>query len=178
MNMTQIGQHVDELMVEMDLPPAAGLKVTRRFDEVLYPMDIEEIENEPEQERMLRWEEEREAWVEFIHSQFSKGYELLSEIETDEPKGFYVELDEMGCDTSAFNTIDFHRMHPEKFIKYHWMVDKLRETVKHLSIDFSIIKDPEVKERIREKVFDFIRTRGKSHKEMLFKIWLKYAYWD
>ena len=174
MNYRQIGKNVDEWIDDMELPVRAGLKPIKRFDDVMYPMDIENIEEQKE----LRDEDEREAWIEYIHSQFGTNHQILNLIEKDKGKDFFfIELDEMGNDVSAFNTIDFHREHPDKFRKYHWMIDKLRETVKQLGIDYGIIKDENAKHRIRMKAFEIIRTEGQNHKDMLFQIWLKYAYW-
>jgi hypothetical protein len=46
-----------------------------------------------------------------------------------------------------------------------------------MAIDFSILKDENVKMKVRDRAFEFIRTKGARHKERLFKVWLDYAYW-
>ena len=61
-----------------------------------------------------------------------------------------VELDEMGHDVSAFNTADYQRTHAP-FSLYHWQLEKLCEKVKHMAIDFSIIKDETGKDEHQNK---------------------------
>ena len=161
MNYERISEAVDQWIDEMELPARANLKPIRMFSGLAYEDS-----------------DEQEAWSEFIHWHLGCEHEILKLIPLEEYEcDFWMELDEDGFDISAFNTIDFQRNHGKGFSMYHWQLKKLCETVRHMAIDFSIFKDENVKKKVRDRVFEFIKTEGRLHKERLFKVWLDYAYW-
>jgi hypothetical protein len=161
MNIQQIGKAVDRMIREEELPVRADLKPIRQFDGLL-PDDPDE----------------HEAYLDTIAWVFKKEHLLLELIpKTEYESDFWgVELDEFGNDTSAFNTADFLRTH--KFSLYHWQLEKLCDKIKHMAIDFSIVKEEPARMNIRERAFEFIKTKGHLHKDTLFQVWMNYAYWE
>ena len=178
MNIQQIGKAVDRMIREEELPTTASLRVMRQFDSVRQPMGIEDEDDTDMIEDPEELEIERGAWCDFIRQHIEKDHRLISIIPQDsyEQDFFRIELDEMGHDVSAFNTADYQRTHAP-FSLYHWQLEKLCEKVKHMAIDFSIIKDEKAKISIRTRALQFINTKGHLHKDILCKIWLDYAYW-
>ncbi|RJR23648.1 MAG: hypothetical protein C4582_05295 [Desulfobacteraceae bacterium] len=142
-----IGQTVDQWIHEEDLPPRANLKVIRRFDG-LYPQD----------------EDEREAYWDFIHWFMTREHALILSIPKprDVSDFWQVELDELGHDVSAFNTVDYARLHP--FDKEAYRVKKIYERVKDLALLHSCLSDQEGRERMyrrfRRLVEDEVRDRA------------------
>jgi hypothetical protein len=179
MNIKEIGQAVDRLIAEEELPTWAGLRVERKFDSAMHPMGISVSEEDSIQETdPEEIETERSAWCDFIRQHLEAEHKLLSIIpQTAYEKEFWtVELDEMGHNVSAFNTMDYLRTH--KFSLYHWQLEKLCKKVINLAIDFSIVQDGPTKMKLRDRAFEFIQTGGHLHKETLFKVWMDYAYWE
>ena len=162
MNYEVVSRNVDLWIDEMELPVRANLKPIRMFSELVYED-----------------EDEQEAWSEVIHWNLTREHEILKLIPMDEYRRDFwaMELDEDGHDISAFNTIDFHRTYGKGFSLYQWQLKKLCETVKHMAIDFSIFTDDVVKKKLKARVFEFIRTKGKGHRATLCRVWLDYAYW-
>jgi hypothetical protein len=120
MNAKQTQKVVDMWIVEEDLPAPTNLKVTRKNDPD-YGLTEDEI--------MDRYE--------FIRCEFMKEHELLMQIpKQDKGNDFFIH----DFEHSAFNTIDFYRMHPRRsFDKYRYRIKKILERVEDLAIMHSSI---------------------------------------
>lgn len=155
-----ISAQVNHWIREEDLPTAATLKPVRRFDG-LYPED----------------EDERTAYFDFIHYAMTKEHAILFSIPTNKPDGFCkLQLDENGDDISAFNTMDYNRVHPFDF--HYWKLKQACEQARDWAITYSVVRDPAAR-RIRLNRFaDWVKSEQKSSANLLWKIWNQYAYWE
>ena len=160
MEIEQIRQDVDAMIAAEDLPTSPGMRPLRQFDCLR--------EDDPD---------EAEAWLDFIRWYLGKPFQTLEIIPKPDTSEWIKDLDEFGIDQSAMNTYDFDTLHPNRFNLYHWQLKKDCEKVKNMAIDFSIISEEKVKQRIRNSAFDFIRNKQIEQKEILFRVWLDFAYW-
>jgi hypothetical protein len=128
MSLVEISREVDSWIDEEELPVRDGLKPVSGFDPY-EGMDEEEIE----------------AYLDFMHWFLNREHAVLLLIpkQKSEYDFWSVELDEFGCDVSAFNTVDFERLYPDTFSKYHYRLQKIFERVKDLAIMHSVLNSEE-----------------------------------
>ncbi|MDY6839484.1 MAG: hypothetical protein SWH78_16080 [Thermodesulfobacteriota bacterium] len=132
MNAKQIQEAVDTWIVEEDLPAPAALRIIRRSDPDL-SLSADEIIDRNE----------------FIRCEFLKEHELLMQLpKQDQNNAFFVD----DFEDSAFNTIDFCRMHPGRsFNKYAYRIKKVLEQVEDLAIMHSSISHEEGRNNTAER---------------------------
>lgn len=144
-----ISQQVESWIAQDEIPAPSCLKPVKKWD--LYSeMDDEEFE----------------AYLDFM--QWYLGQEhlpLLSIPKTEHEVDFWaMELDESGHDVSAFNTIDFQRLHPYRFDKYQYKLKKVYEKVKDLAITHSCISNEQGKRNTHQRYVNLVenefRDRG------------------
>jgi len=161
METKQIYKTVDSWILDEDLPTRASLKPLRQFDG-LVPED----------------DEEREAYYEFISWYLSQEHIMLQGIpRPEEPDFWIVELDEFGNDISAFNTMDFERMHQNRFNKYHYKLKKIYERVKDLAITHSCVNTEEGKKNIKQRYINLVENEFRDEAVMLLKHYKQYSGW-
>jgi hypothetical protein len=71
----------------------------------------------------------------------SQDYRALAEIPINRKNYFFIRQLEDGVDTSAFNTVDFFRLHHFEFDKYRYFTDKVAERIADLAMTFSCISN-------------------------------------
>ena len=120
----QISYTVDSWIDQKELPVRPNLKVIKGFSPY-EGMDDEEIE----------------AYRDFISWYLTQEHLTLLSIPKPEPAYDFwpFEFDESGNNVSAFNTIDYQRLHPDRFSKYAYHTKKVMEQVKDLAIMHSSI---------------------------------------
>jgi hypothetical protein len=158
----EIHKQVESWVLEEDLPPRANLKPVSRFDG-LYPED----------------QEEYEAYWDFIHWAMAQEHIVLLSIPT--PKNEYdfwaLDIDEFGNDTSAFNTMDFQRMYPDRFNKYAYKLKKIYEKVNDLAFLHSCISHDEGKKNTHNKFRNLVGKEFKDRAIILLDTYKKYGVW-
>ncbi|MBW1783373.1 MAG: hypothetical protein JRL30_21855 [Deltaproteobacteria bacterium] len=155
-----VDRQVDSWIIAEEIPPPANLRAVSRFDG-LYPED----------------EGELEAYWDFIRWTMAQEHLLLQSI--PKPKNehdfWHVELDEFGDNVSAFNTMDFERMHP--FDKYAYRLKKIYERVQDLALLFSCISHDEGKKNTRERFKNLVENEFRDRAIMLLETLRKYGVW-
>ena len=161
MNKKQIRKQVESWIDEKDLPIHPFLKPISRFDG-LYPED----------------DEEREAYWNFINWAMTREHAVLLSIPKPENEyDWCIEVDEFGNDISVVNTMDFQRMHPDGFNKYHYRLKKVCEKVKDLALLHSCISHDEGKENIFKRYRSLVENEFSDKAKMFLETYKKYAHW-
>lgn len=175
--MKSIRNTVENWIAESELPSRAGLRAVSRFDnrygyqrtdlhgdEAVFKKEEQEIE-------------EAEAYWDFMHWAMSKEHQVLLSIPKPavEYDFWRVELDELGNDVSAFNTIDYGRMKP--FNKYQYKLSKVRERVKDLAQTYASVSDMEGKQNTFKKYKNLVEKEFRDRGVMLLETYKKYAQW-
>jgi len=155
----QISKQVQNWILEQDLPPKATLKTIKKFDG-LYPED----------------DEEREAYWDFIHWAINREHAVLLYIPKTQNKNDFwqLDLDESGTDVSAFNTVDFERMYPQRFNKYAYKINKIYEKVRDLALLHSCISHEEGRKNVHGRFTNLIEDEFKDNATMLVETYKKY----
>lgn len=158
--LSQIGETVDSWIAEEDLPVRPFLKPIRKFDG-LYPDD----------------EEEREAYFDFMRWAMSREHLVLLCIPkpNNETDFWQVELDEFGNNVSAFNTMDFRRLHP--FRKYNFKLKKIYEKVRDLAQTHSCISHEEGRDNIYLRFKNLVENEFRDEAVVLLDSYKKYPQW-
>jgi len=159
MNKNKTIQYVENWIDENELPVHPFLKPIRKKDD-LYPKD----------------EEERQAYWDFIYWAVTREHAMLFSIPTqkDEYDFFFSEFDELGNDVSAFNTMDFQRLHPDRFNKYHYKLKKIYEKVKDLALLHSCISHAEGKKNILQRYNNLVENEFRDKAKMYLETYKKY----
>ena len=120
----QITYTVDSWIDQEELPIRPGLKVIKGFNPY-EGMDDEEIE----------------AYRGFFSWYLAHEHAVLLSIPKPGPAYDFwpFESDESGNNVSAFNTIDYQRLHPDSFNKCAYRIKKVMEEIKDLAIMHSSI---------------------------------------
>ena len=155
-------KHVGSWILEEDLPPRANLKPVSRFDG-LYPQDQEECE----------------AYWDFIKWVMTREHAVLLSISKplNEQDFWQVDLDEFGNDTSAFNTMDFQRVHNYEFNKYAYKLKKIYERVQDLALLYSCISHEAGKKNILQRFVNLVEKEFRDRAVFLVEAYKKYAVW-
>lgn len=132
----EINGEIDRWIAQENNPFRGGLVVLNRFSDIL-PADPDE----------------REAYFDFRRWFLLRDFAPILALPKPKQGGGWLprELDEFGNDTSAFNTMDFKRLHGDWFDKEAYAVDKVYERVKDLAQTHSILSDPEGKKNTFER---------------------------
>lgn len=131
MNKTKVSsasQYMRQEAVVDGIPASAGLKVLHRFSG-LYPDDPDELEA-------------YHAWVGWC---LARDHAVLFDLPAGTDSDFFpaTMLDDFGNDVSAFNTMDFKRLHPFTVDKERYAVAKIFERLEDLAQTHSILSNEE-----------------------------------
>ncbi len=144
MNREQISSEVDAWIAEEELPTC--LKPVKMYDS-LYPGNDEE---------------EREAYLDFMHWHLTKDWELLNLI-PDNRNTDYFQNPISANEDSAFYTMDYRKKAGYSFSGYYLRLKKIYERIKDLAILHSSISHEEGRANIRQRynnlVDDEFRTQ-------------------
>ena len=154
MSLVALSKTVDRWIDEADLPVKSGLKVIRKLD----PHEGMD-------------EEEFEAYHDFIHWALNREHALLFNIPKPRTENdfWFKEIDEFGCNVSAFNTIDFERLYPDKFSKYHYRLKKIFERVRDLAILHSALTTEKGRSDIFEKYQNLVEKEFRNQAVVLLE---------
>lgn len=140
MSLDAFTQENDSWIDEDDLPTRAGLKVLKGFS----PYDGMD-------------EDEIVAYKDFMHWAINREHATLLSIPLSSESIFWpFEIDEFGCNVSAFSTVDFERLHPVTFSKYGYRLKKIFERVKALAILHSVISSEKGRANIASRYSQLI----------------------
>ena len=156
--METIGLEVDRWIDEEDLAVNPTLKVVRKYD-IYADMDEDEVQ----------------AHREFISWYLAKDHELMLSIPAAERTFWAIELDEYGCDVSAFNTHDFERLYP--FNKYQWKLNRIYDKVKDLAITHSCASDEEGRKKIHQRYINLVNSEFRNRGIFILEHYRKYKVW-
>ena len=160
MNKNQTTRYGENWINEAELPVHPYLKPISRFDG-LYPEDAEE----------------REAYWDFINWAMTREHAVLLNIPKSQNECYwFIELDEFGNDISVFNTMDFQRLHPDRFNKYHYRLKKVYEKVKDLALLHSCISQDEGKENVFKKYRSLVEDEFSDKAKMFLETYKKYPH--
>ena len=148
----QIKETVDSSIDEEELPVHPHVKPVSRFDG-LYPQDVEELE----------------AYWDFIHWAVTREHAVLFSIPKPQKENDFwqIELDELGNDISAFNTVDFQRLNNSKFDKYQYKLKKTYQRVTDLALLHSCISDEKGKKNIHQRFKNLVEKEFRDRAVML-----------
>jgi hypothetical protein len=126
---------------EDELPVRPGLKVIDEMD-VDWEMTQDEVADRNE----------------FVRCYILKCMEPLSLIpkQPRESDFFFESFEEF--EQSAFNTMDYHRLHPDQFSKYAYAVKKVMEKAKDLAILHSCLGDEGGRERTKRRFDSLVES--------------------
>jgi len=157
----KIHKGIEGWIMEEDLPPRANLKVLKGFDPY-EGMDEEEIE----------------AYHDFIHWAVAQEHAVLLSIPKEQNKEDFwqIELDAFGNDISAFNTMDFQRLHPDSFNKYAYKLKKIYERVQDLALLHSCIIHEDRKKNIHQRYKNLVEKEFRDRAVMLLETYRKYPH--
>jgi len=162
MNKNKTIRYGENWIDENELPVSRLLKPIRKKDD-LYPKD----------------EEERREYWDFIYWAMTREHAVLLSIPTqkDESNFCFSDFDELGNDVSAFNTMDFQRLCPDRFNKYHYKLKKVYEKVKDLALLHSCISYTEGKKNILQRYNNLVENEFRDKAKMYLETYKKYPYW-
>jgi hypothetical protein len=150
----------EQTYAEEVLPAYPSLKPVNRFGD-LYPKDPDE----------------NEAYWDFISWAMSREHEALLSIPTPIREDFWLkDFDETGNDLSAFNTVDFHRLYPDRFDKHKYRIMIIYEKVKDIAQTHSCLMTEEGRKNIRQKYIDLIDAEFRDSAKALLKLLRKNPY--
>ena len=157
----QISKEVDSWIEESEIP-ASSIKPIKKFHG-LYP----------------ETEEEKEAYWDFIHWAMNREHELLLSIPVKDEESYFVpfELDEHGNDISAFNTMDFQRLHGFKFNHAYWKLEETMERLFGLAQTHSCVSNEAGKAHMKAVFDEIVRVDFKEKHDRIYEAMRKYPMW-
>jgi len=166
MNQEQINGIVGSWIDEEDVPPRADLKIIRTSAQYFDPCEGMD-------------EDEREAYWDLVHWAVTREHAMLLSIPKpqNEHDFWTVELDEFGNNVSAFNTMDFERLYPDRFNKYHYKLRKIYEQVMDLAITHSCISNEQGKKNTKKRFIHLVENEFRDRAVMLSETYKKYPVW-
>lgn len=144
------------------LPLSPFSKPIRAFDG-LYPED----------------EEECQAYWDFIHWAINSEHALLLSIPKQENvyEFWAIDFDISSNDSSAFNTIDYQRLNPDTFNKYHYRIKKIFEKIRDLAMLHSSISNPEGKKNTYQRYKNLVEKEFREPAKSLLATCNKNPKW-
>lgn len=123
-------------------------------------------------------EEERQAYWEFIKWTMTREHAVLLSIPQQkyERDIWQNDLDEFGNDTSAFNTMDYQRLHPSTFNKYQYRLTKIYEKIKDLALLYSCISHADGKENTLQRYNILVQNEFRDKAILLLETYKKYPH--
>ena len=123
-------------------------------------------------------EEERQAYWDFIKWTITREHAVLFNIpqQKNESEIWRYDLDEFGNDSSAFNTVDYQRLHPSTFNKYHYRLAKIYEKIKDLALLYSCISHPEGRENTLRRYKSLVENEFRDKANLLLETYKKYPH--
>jgi len=153
-----------------NVPVSARVEVVRNR---IRPSDIvledEDVDN-PE-----------EIYWDFINWAMKRHDQALLSVPVQENIDFIpVQLNENGNDVSAFNTMDFKRLHPDNFDRKKYAISKVWERLYDLAETASCISHQEGRRNIKRKFAEVVNCDLKrdSQKLRAWQLWKDVAYSD
>lgn len=161
LNMNKNQTKEQELIDVEELPVHTYLQPIRVFDG-LYPED----------------EEERQAYWDFIKWAMTREHAVLLSIpqQKNESDIWQNDLDEFGNDSSAFNTMDYQKLHPSTFNKYQYRLTKIYEKLKDLALLHSCISQPKGRENTMQRFKSLVENEFRDEAIMLVETYKKYPH--
>ena len=157
-----VNKQVDSWIHEKKIPPPANRKPVLLLDG-LYPED----------------QEEQEAYWDFIHWAMAQEHAVLLSVPKHENDYDFwqVEVDELGNNVSAFNTMDFERMYPQGFNRYAYRLKKVYEKVYDLALLHSCISHDEGKKNTHKRFKHLVEREFRDRAEILVETLKRYGVW-
>jgi len=123
-------------------------------------------------------EEERQAYWDFIKWTMTRKHAVLFTIPQQENESdmWLNDLDEFGNDFSAFNTMDYQRLHSSTFNKYQYRLTKIYEKVKDLALLYSCISQPEGRENTLRRYKILVENEFRDKANLLLETYKKYPH--
>jgi hypothetical protein len=161
LNMNKNQTKEQELIDVEELPEHPCLQPIRVFDGI-YPED----------------EEERQAYWDFVTWTMTREHAVLLSIpqQKNESDIWQNDLDEFGNDSSAFNTMDYQKLHPSTFNKYQYRLTKICEKIKDLALLHSCISQPEGKQNTWHRFKGLVEKEFRDEAILFVETYKKYPH--
>ena len=157
----QISKEVDTWVEESEVPVRGNLKPVRMFDG-LYPEG-----------------EEAEAYWDFVawYMQLDWLPVLRIPVKDEDKWSPPIELDEHENDVSAFNTMDYRRLHGFKFDYKYFKLKETMERLYDLAQTFSCVSNEAGKAHIKAVFDEIVHFEFKVRYREIYEAMKKYPMW-
>ncbi len=155
----QISIEVDRWIDEEDIPSRANFKAIRGFS-TYEGMDEDEIE----------------AYRDFMYWAIHRKHEAIMQISEQEPSDHFLSYEADGDLTLSFpfSSMDYERLHPDNFNRYHYRLQKIYERVNDLALLHSSISSEEGKKNTCERFKALVRGEFRNRVLALAEKYRKY----